>query len=109
MQEIERANPDTLFRVFGAADWGNKEKFADKREVKKFCARHFSNTSSTRIPSYSSARMGIYGSITDRLAGGNKTNHKSATCTIWDGVDPCRRRFSSLMIIMLGISRPIHR
>ena len=28
MQEIERANPDTLYRVFGAADWGNKEKFA---------------------------------------------------------------------------------
>ncbi|WP_353112671.1 type I restriction-modification system subunit M [Salinisphaera dokdonensis] len=29
MQQIERANPDTLFRVFGAADWGNKEKFSD--------------------------------------------------------------------------------
>ena len=29
MQEIERTNPDTLFRVFGAADWGNKEKFSD--------------------------------------------------------------------------------
>ncbi len=30
MQEIERANPDTLYRVFGAADWGNKEKFNDE-------------------------------------------------------------------------------
>jgi len=30
MQEIERANPDTLYRVFGAADWGNKEKFTDE-------------------------------------------------------------------------------
>ncbi|MEP1471948.1 MAG: class I SAM-dependent DNA methyltransferase [Halieaceae bacterium] len=30
MQEIERANPDTLYRVFGAADWGNKEKFSDE-------------------------------------------------------------------------------
>lgn len=30
MQEIERANPDTLFRVFGSADWGNKEKFSDE-------------------------------------------------------------------------------
>ena len=30
MQEIERTNPDTLFRVFGSADWGNKEKFADE-------------------------------------------------------------------------------
>lgn len=30
MQEIERANPDILFRVFGTADWGNKEKFSDE-------------------------------------------------------------------------------
>ena len=30
MQEIERANPDTLFRVFGSADWGNREKFTDE-------------------------------------------------------------------------------
>ena len=30
MQEIERANPDTLFRVFGASDWSNKEKFSDE-------------------------------------------------------------------------------
>ncbi len=30
MQEIERANPDTLFRVFGTADWGNREKFSDE-------------------------------------------------------------------------------
>ncbi|KQN32003.1 DNA methylase [Sphingomonas sp. Leaf34] len=30
MREIERANPDTLFRVFGSADWGNKEKFSDE-------------------------------------------------------------------------------
>jgi type I restriction enzyme M protein len=25
MREIERANPDTLYRVFGAADWSNRE------------------------------------------------------------------------------------
>ncbi len=30
MQEIERTNPDTLYRVFGSADWGNKEKFTDE-------------------------------------------------------------------------------
>jgi type I restriction enzyme M protein len=30
MQEIERANTETLFRVFGSADWGNKEKFSDE-------------------------------------------------------------------------------
>ena len=30
MQEIERSNPDTLYRVFGTGDWGNKEKFTDE-------------------------------------------------------------------------------
>lgn len=30
MQGIERANPDTLYRVFGTADWGNREKFTDE-------------------------------------------------------------------------------
>jgi type I restriction enzyme M protein len=30
IQEIERANPDTLYRVFGTADWGNKEKFTEE-------------------------------------------------------------------------------
>ena len=30
MREIERTNPDTLFRVFGSADWGNREKFTDE-------------------------------------------------------------------------------
>lgn len=30
MREIERTNPDTLFRVFGAADWGNREILTDE-------------------------------------------------------------------------------
>ena len=29
MQQIELANPDTLYRVFWAADWSNREKFTD--------------------------------------------------------------------------------
>jgi type I restriction enzyme M protein len=29
MREIELANPDTLYRVFGAADWGNREVLTD--------------------------------------------------------------------------------
>jgi len=43
MQEIERANPDTLYRVFGAADWGNKEKFTD--ELLKDLVEGFSSIS----------------------------------------------------------------
>jgi type I restriction enzyme M protein len=30
MREIERTNPDILYRVFGAADWGNKEILSDE-------------------------------------------------------------------------------
>ena len=30
MQGIERANPDTLDRVFGTADWSNRENFTDE-------------------------------------------------------------------------------
>ena len=30
MRAIERANPDTLYRVFGAADWGNRETLTDE-------------------------------------------------------------------------------
>ena len=30
MREVERANPDTLYRVFGAADWGNREILTDE-------------------------------------------------------------------------------
>lgn len=30
MREIERANLDTLYRVFGAADWGNREMLTDE-------------------------------------------------------------------------------
>jgi type I restriction enzyme M protein len=30
MREIERTNPATLYRVFGAADWGNREMFTDE-------------------------------------------------------------------------------
>ena len=30
MREIERSNPDTLYRVFGAADWSNREMLTDE-------------------------------------------------------------------------------
>jgi type I restriction enzyme M protein len=30
MRETERVNPDTLYRVFGAADWGNREMLTDE-------------------------------------------------------------------------------
>jgi type I restriction enzyme M protein len=30
MREIERYNPETLYRVFGASDWGNREMLTDE-------------------------------------------------------------------------------
>jgi len=30
MHEIEQANPETLYRVFGAADWGNRQMLSDE-------------------------------------------------------------------------------
>lgn len=30
MREIERANPDTLYRVFGAGDWGNRQLLSNE-------------------------------------------------------------------------------
>jgi type I restriction enzyme M protein len=30
IREIERANPDSLYRIFGAADWGNREILTDE-------------------------------------------------------------------------------
>ena len=30
MQQIELANPDMLYRVFGRSDWANREKFTDE-------------------------------------------------------------------------------
>lgn len=30
MREIERENPETLYRVFGVADWGNREMLTDE-------------------------------------------------------------------------------
>jgi len=30
MREIERANPETLYRVFGASDWGNRQLLSDE-------------------------------------------------------------------------------
>ncbi len=43
MREIERANPDTLYRVFGAADWGNREILTD--EILKDLIEGFSELS----------------------------------------------------------------
>ena len=43
MQQIELANPDTLYRVFGAADWTNREKFTD--EMLKDLIEEFSSIS----------------------------------------------------------------
>lgn len=41
MREIEKANPDTLFGVFGDAQWSNKDRLSD--ELLKDLIEHFSS------------------------------------------------------------------
>lgn len=40
MREIEKANPETLFGIFGDANWGNKERLSD--EILVNLIEHFS-------------------------------------------------------------------
>lgn len=50
MQEIERVHPDTLYRGFGSADWGNREKFGDeilKDLIESFPAISLGNNSAS--------------------------------------------------------------
>ena len=50
MQEIGKANPDTLFDIFGDANWGYKERLSDETLIDLI--EHFSteNLSLTRVP-----------------------------------------------------------
>lgn len=45
MQSIERANPDTLYGIFGAAQWTNKQRLSD--EILIDLIEHFSSQSLT--------------------------------------------------------------
>ena len=50
LREIQRANPDTLFRVFGNADWADKTKFTDeliKDLIEGFSRIHLGNSSAS--------------------------------------------------------------
>jgi type I restriction enzyme M protein len=40
MREVEKANPDTLYGVFGDAQWSNKERLSDA--LLKDLIEHFS-------------------------------------------------------------------
>lgn len=40
MREIEKANPETLFGIFGDANWSNKERLSD--EILINLIEHFS-------------------------------------------------------------------
>ena len=42
LRNIEKANPDTLFGIFGDTNWGNKEKITDELMVN--LVEHFSKT-----------------------------------------------------------------
>ena len=50
MRQIEKLNPDTLYGIFGDANWGNKERLSD--EILKNLIEHFSklNLSTKYVP-----------------------------------------------------------
>ncbi len=72
MQEIERANPDTLYRVFGSADWGNKEKFTD--ELLKDMIEGFSSISLGNNAVDTDILGGAYEYLVGKFADVNRRN-----------------------------------
>lgn len=96
MQEIERANPDTLFRVFGSADWGNKEKFSD--ELLKDLLEGFSEIQLGNIAASTDALgdayeylVGKFADVTRRNKAGEFYTPRSVVRMMVELLDPIER------------------
>ena len=92
MQEIERANPDTLFRVFGSADWGNKEKFSDellKDLIEGFSEIRLGNAVSTDVLGDAYEYLvGKFADVTRRNKAGEFYTPRSVVRMMVDILDP---------------------
>ena len=83
MKEIEKANPDTLYRVFGNADWGNKEKFTDellKDLIEGFSSIPLGNkaVSTDVLGDAYEYLIGKFADITRRQQGGGSSTTRAA-------------------------------
>jgi type I restriction enzyme M protein len=93
MREIERANPDTLYRVFGAADWGNREMLTDeilKDLVEGLSEVFLGNTavSSDILGDAYEYLIGKFADITKRKKAGEFYTPRSVVRMMVDILDP---------------------
>ena len=96
MRAIERANPDTLYRVFGAADWGNREMLTD--EILKDLIEGLSEVSlGNRVASSDilgdayEYLVGKFADITKRKKAGEFYTPRSVVRLMVDLLDPKER------------------
>ena len=93
MREIERANPDTLYRVFGAADWGNREMLTDeilKDLIEGLSAVSLGNTavSSDILGDAYEYLIGKFADVTKRKKAGEFYTPRSVVRMMVDILDP---------------------
>jgi len=93
MREIERANPDTLYRVFGAADWGNREMLTDeilKDLIEGLSEVYLGNSSvgSDIIGDAYEYLIGKFADITKRKKAGEFYTPRSVVRMMVDILDP---------------------
>jgi type I restriction enzyme M protein len=96
MHEIERANPDTLHRVFGAADWGNKELLSDeilKDLVEQLTKVPLGNNSVTTdiLGDAYEYLIGRFADVTKRKKAGEFYTPRSVVRMMVDLIDPQER------------------
>ncbi|MHC4089799.1 MAG: type I restriction-modification system subunit M [Planctomycetota bacterium] len=93
MREIERANPDTLYRVFGAANWGNREILTDetlKDLIEGLSAVSLGNTavSSDILGDAYEYLIGRFADVTKRKKAGEFYTPRSVVRMMVDILDP---------------------
>lgn len=93
MREIERANPATLYRVFGAADWGNREMLTDeilKDLVEGLSEVSLGNTSASSdiLGDAYEYLIGKFADITKRKKAGEFYTPRSVVRMMVDLLDP---------------------
>jgi type I restriction enzyme M protein len=96
MREIERANPDTLYRVFGAADWGNRELLSDEilkdlvEELTKVPLGNQAVTTDILGDAYEYL-IGRFADVTKRKKAGEFYTPRSVVRMMVDLIDPQER------------------
>jgi type I restriction enzyme M protein len=93
LREIERANPDTLYRVFGAGDWGNREILTDeilKDLIEALSEVSLGNTavSSDILGDAYEYLVGKFADITKRKKAGEFYTPRSVVRMMVDILDP---------------------